>query len=446
VDSNFAKSSQKSTSFSISTILSSNGSSRCVTSQKRKYEDRSRIAVGRHGVAKFTRLESMHDHVTVTLENRGLWEIFHNVGTEMVITKSGRRMFPALKVSVVGLDPSLKYIIMMDVVPADNYRYKYHESEWLVTGKAYPDVPKSKRVHCHSESPSSGAKWMSSVTSFHKVKITNNATASKPGQIVLNSLHKYQPRIHIVRAANVADVTEEDSMIFVFPETSFMAVTAYQSEQITQLKIDNNPFAKGFRDPSPSDIERARLMSSIHYRIPEYPYVNNLSYSGIEPQGHYFRSQYVLPVKTPTEGWFIHPNMVPGSPPQTPIQVMPTSSSSPKRMKQMCSPECQCMNSNFIPSYATENESTSKSSEDLVRLHPSSSSNVICAYSNHYSSVPPSHLGHFSTAGSTSQLSVPIQNTINHGPMMHSCCCCIDKRQLQWTNDSGRKYIKRPLF
>ena len=26
-------------------------------------------------------------------------------------------------------------------------------------------------------------------------------------------------------------------------------------------------------------------MSSIHYRIPEYPYVNNLSYSGIEPQG-----------------------------------------------------------------------------------------------------------------------------------------------------------------
>ena len=92
-------------------------------------------------------------------------------------------MFPALKVSVVGLDPSLKYIIMMDVVPADTYRYKYHESEWLVTGKAYPDVPKSKRVHCHSESPSSGAKWMSSVTSFHKVKITNNAAASKPGQV-----------------------------------------------------------------------------------------------------------------------------------------------------------------------------------------------------------------------------------------------------------------------
>ena len=92
-------------------------------------------------------------------------------------------MFPALKFSVTGLDPSVKYNVIMDVVPADNYRYKYHESEWLVTGKAYPDVPRSKRVHTHVESPSSGAKWMSSVISFHKVKITNNAAESKSGHV-----------------------------------------------------------------------------------------------------------------------------------------------------------------------------------------------------------------------------------------------------------------------
>jgi hypothetical protein len=33
-----------------------------------------------------------------------------------------------------------------------------------------------------------------------------------------------------------------------FPETKFLAVTAYQNDRVTQLKIDNNPFAKGFRD------------------------------------------------------------------------------------------------------------------------------------------------------------------------------------------------------
>ena len=32
-----------------------------------------------------------------------------------------------------------------------------------------------------------------------------------------------------------------------FPETEFIAVTAYQNDLITQLKINNNPFANGFR-------------------------------------------------------------------------------------------------------------------------------------------------------------------------------------------------------
>ena len=33
-----------------------------------------------------------------------------------------------------------------------------------------------------------------------------------------------------------------------FPETTFVAVTAYQNEEVTQLKITNNPFAKAFRE------------------------------------------------------------------------------------------------------------------------------------------------------------------------------------------------------
>lgn len=33
-----------------------------------------------------------------------------------------------------------------------------------------------------------------------------------------------------------------------FPETTFIAVTAYQNEEVTQLKITNNPFAKAFRE------------------------------------------------------------------------------------------------------------------------------------------------------------------------------------------------------
>jgi len=47
-------------------------------------------------------------------------------------------MFPTYKVSLTGLDPTTKYIVYMDVVPVDNHRYKYHNSQWMITGAAEP--------------------------------------------------------------------------------------------------------------------------------------------------------------------------------------------------------------------------------------------------------------------------------------------------------------------
>lgn len=85
-----------------------------------------------------------------------------------------RRMFPALKVNVSGLDPHAKYVILADIVPADNCRYKYHDGEWLVTGKAYPEMP--RRIYVHPDSPATGAHWMTQTVSFHKLKLTNNVS------------------------------------------------------------------------------------------------------------------------------------------------------------------------------------------------------------------------------------------------------------------------------
>jgi hypothetical protein len=47
-------------------------------------------------------------------------------------------MFPTFKFSITGLEPQSKYIILMDIVPADDNRYKYNNSEWNITGKAEP--------------------------------------------------------------------------------------------------------------------------------------------------------------------------------------------------------------------------------------------------------------------------------------------------------------------
>ena len=115
---------------------------------------------------------NLNANIKVYLENAGMWKKFSSIGTEMIITKSGRRMFPTLRYSITGLDPQAKYICLADVVPRDECRYKYHNSEWVVTGKAEPHVP--GRIYIHPDSPASGAHWMKQPVSFHKLKLTNN--------------------------------------------------------------------------------------------------------------------------------------------------------------------------------------------------------------------------------------------------------------------------------
>ena len=47
----------------------------------------------------------------------------------------------------------------------------------------------------------------------------------------------------------------------------FIAVTAYQNDKITQLKIDNNPFAKGFRDTGSARRDKKRSASIIRSQM-----------------------------------------------------------------------------------------------------------------------------------------------------------------------------------
>ncbi|KAM3606648.1 uncharacterized protein V6R79_020490 [Siganus canaliculatus] len=94
----------------------------------------------------------------------------------------------------------------MIVTKNDNHRWKYVNGEWVPGGKPEPQTPSC--VYIHPDSPNFGAHWMKAAVSFSKVKLTNK----------LNG------------------------------ETQFIAVTAYQNEEITSLKIKHNPFAKAFLD------------------------------------------------------------------------------------------------------------------------------------------------------------------------------------------------------
>ncbi|XP_031557744.1 T-box transcription factor TBX15-like isoform X2 [Actinia tenebrosa] len=244
--------------------------------------------------------------IRVELQMRDLWQRFYDLGTEMIITKAGRRMFPALRIKLSGLDPRAHYILVMDVVPVDGkrYRYAYHSSKWVVAGNA--DAPMPGRVYIHPDSPALGEEWMRQVVSFDKVKLTNNEM-DQQGHIILHSMHKYQPRIHVIKKKDTIDACVDverpcsERTTFSFPETVFTTVTAYQNQQITRLKIDSNPFAKGFRDSGRIRDPMEEIMHAYSYYRPP---VRQMMFSDIRPGD-----------KTGKEGQDSQAQSPPGQPP-----------------------------------------------------------------------------------------------------------------------------------
>lgn len=74
------------------------------------------------------------------------------------------------------------------------------------------------------------------------VRLSNNNSLNIPTclllQVILNSMHKFQPRIYLVKRREghndpVTDIEKEKYRSFVFPETQFTAVTAYQNQLVS---------------------------------------------------------------------------------------------------------------------------------------------------------------------------------------------------------------------
>ncbi|TGZ38412.1 Uncharacterized protein DBV15_06758, partial [Temnothorax longispinosus] len=179
--------------------------------------------------------------VNVELLNRNPWQQFYENNTEMIITKSGRRMFPSVQINVNGLEKRENYYVLMEIAPTSDRRHKREQQYmggWSFAGPAEPQLSFGYRIYKHPESLATGSHWMDNPISFNKLKLTNN-TSTTP--IIT---------IWIVRcfdAKNYDELFTHSTALFAFKKTEFIAVTAYQNENITKLKINNNPFAKGFR-------------------------------------------------------------------------------------------------------------------------------------------------------------------------------------------------------
>lgn len=51
-------------------------------------------------------------------------------------------------------------------------------------------------------------------------------------------MHKYQPRFHLVRANDILKLPYSTFRTYVFKETEFIAVTAYQNEKVSLRQWD----------------------------------------------------------------------------------------------------------------------------------------------------------------------------------------------------------------
>ena len=146
------------------------------------------------------------DELKCSLENKDLWDKFSEFGTEMIITRSGRRMFPTVRCSFANIDlePGSKYLVLLDIVPCDNkrYRYAYHRSSWLVAGKADPAPP--HRLYCHPDAPFTAEQLRKQVISFEKVKVTNNES-DNTGQVNTKSVD-FTPCYRHVSSAGVRSI------------------------------------------------------------------------------------------------------------------------------------------------------------------------------------------------------------------------------------------------
>uniref|UniRef100_A0A8C7LK59 T-box domain-containing protein n=1 Tax=Oncorhynchus mykiss TaxID=8022 RepID=A0A8C7LK59_ONCMY len=112
--------------------------------------------------------------VGVTLENSNVWREFHCCGTEMILTKQGRRMFPYCRYRLTGLEPTRRYCLVLSITPVDTYRHRWNLKEWEPSGPGEPHTQASCRLFPHQDSSALGKVWMASLVSFYKLKLTNH--------------------------------------------------------------------------------------------------------------------------------------------------------------------------------------------------------------------------------------------------------------------------------
>jgi hypothetical protein len=91
---------------------------------------------------------------TVLLEDLYLWRQFHGIGNEMIITRTGRCLFPTMRLRLFDLDPSALYTVSMRICAVSHNKFQFKGGIWIQRSTSHPlnstkGLKASRVVHCH---------------------------------------------------------------------------------------------------------------------------------------------------------------------------------------------------------------------------------------------------------------------------------------------------------
>ena len=165
-------------------------------------------------------------------------------------------MFPTLRISLNGVSLGANYMVLMDIVPVDDkrYRYAYHRSTWLVAGKADPPAP--VRLYMHPDSPFTGEQLLKQIISFEKVKLTNNTT-DQNGHVSKRGLYLYS-EIFIMNTARRLEWKQLHEIKF-----PFFWLSSYINDFVqTQVEQSRRNRLAGLLSPPASTADNGRRSKS----------------------------------------------------------------------------------------------------------------------------------------------------------------------------------------
>lgn len=199
--------------------------------------------------------------IQLRLLESDLWTLFQQKGNEMIITKNGRCMFPLLRFRVfidkhINKDCKISFSVRLE--RCDNCKWKFRGGEWKVVGSVLieeNEYEDSQHFYEPNDSPNSAAYWIENGLSFAKIKLTNRLSGSPQSPpsnyFCLGSFRRYRPVVYSTIWFNSQASPLVSVLPITIPFTEFIAVTHYQNEQVTELKKNYNPHAKGFLALSP---------------------------------------------------------------------------------------------------------------------------------------------------------------------------------------------------